>query len=152
MLERPRSITGSEMAGDLDLCRDALPALLDAAEALAKTLPYLEEHAVDTCYGAVMVEDPRDFHPDPDASTEEERARHRAACEAWDRGERPETPCGGIAECEITDRKTGEKRKTIGFVERKGFGQGTNTLRDPEAEDLRDRARRALSALAKGTP
>jgi hypothetical protein len=33
MLERPRSITGSEMAVDLDLCRDALPALLDAAEA-----------------------------------------------------------------------------------------------------------------------
>lgn len=41
-------------------------------------------------YGGFCGGDPRDFHPDPECSTEEERVHHKAACEAWDRGERPE--------------------------------------------------------------
>jgi hypothetical protein len=38
-------------------------------------------------YGNFYGGDPRDFRPDPEGSTPEERERHRLACEAADRGE-----------------------------------------------------------------
>ena len=40
-------------------------------------------------YGFFPGGDPRDFHPDPESSTDAERAQHKADCEAWARGERP---------------------------------------------------------------
>ena len=40
-------------------------------------------------YGFFCGGDPRKFHPDPECSTEAERAKHKADCEAWDRGEMP---------------------------------------------------------------
>jgi hypothetical protein len=39
--------------------------------------------------------DPHNFYPDPEASTEAERARHKADCEAWDRGEHTAVPISG---------------------------------------------------------
>ena len=39
-------------------------------------------------YGAYPGDDPRDFTPDPECSTEAERKAHREACASWDR-------CGG---------------------------------------------------------
>jgi hypothetical protein len=41
-------------------------------------------------YGFFCGGDPRRFYPDPEASTEAERAQHQADCEACDRGERPD--------------------------------------------------------------
>jgi hypothetical protein len=41
-------------------------------------------------YGFFCGGDPRRFYPDPEASTEAERAQHKADCEAWDRGEMPD--------------------------------------------------------------
>lgn len=37
-------------------------------------------------YGFFPGGDPRDFHPDEESSTEEERASHKAACERWNAG------------------------------------------------------------------
>jgi hypothetical protein len=44
----------------------------------------------DVGYGYYPGGDPRNFSPDPECSTDEERAKHKAACEAWDRGETPD--------------------------------------------------------------
>jgi hypothetical protein len=41
------------------------------------------------CYGFFPGGDPRHFMPDPECSTDAERAKHKVDCEAWDRGERP---------------------------------------------------------------
>jgi hypothetical protein len=40
-------------------------------------------------YGFFPGGDPRDFTPDPECSTDTERAQHKRDCEAWDRGECP---------------------------------------------------------------
>ena len=53
---------------------------------------FLALHAEDLNYGTFIGGDPRDFTPDPESSTEGERALHKAACEAWERVERPEPP------------------------------------------------------------
>jgi len=45
-------------------------------------------------YGPYMGGDPHTFTPDPQDSTEEERERHKRACEAWERGERRQFPAG----------------------------------------------------------
>lgn len=59
-------------------------------DALKKALSVLREVGFgEASYGGFHGGDPRDFHPDPECSTEDERARHRGACEAWNRGERP---------------------------------------------------------------
>lgn len=53
----------------------------------------------ETTYGPCPVgADPRAFWPDPECSTPEEREAHRAACAAWERGERPapEGPTCGV--------------------------------------------------------
>lgn len=42
-----------------------------------------------TGYGFFPGGDPRKFRPDPEASTDAERAKHKADCDAWDRGEMP---------------------------------------------------------------
>jgi hypothetical protein len=44
----------------------------------------------DFGYGYYPGGDPRKFSPDPECSTDEERARWKAACEAWNRGETPD--------------------------------------------------------------
>lgn len=41
-------------------------------------------------YGGYYGGDPRKFHPDEEVCSEAEIAAHKAACEAWNRGERPE--------------------------------------------------------------
>lgn len=44
---------------------------------------------MNTSYGGYYGGDPRKFHPDEEMCTAAEIAAHRAACAAWDRGERP---------------------------------------------------------------
>ncbi len=60
-------------------------------------------------YGAFPGGDPRNFEPDEDCSTEEERKAHKEACDAWSRGECPDvkpahemhhTPDGGFVHIE----------------------------------------------------
>ena len=45
-------------------------------------------------YGYFPGGDPRHFHPDAECCTEKEITAHKAACEAWDRGEQMECPPG----------------------------------------------------------
>jgi hypothetical protein len=95
----------------------------------------VEDLAEDQSYGGFLGGDPRDFDPDPECSTEEERATHKRDCEAMAAGGQAlmpssysweELPSGGIA-----------------HVARAGYGLGINTLRDPEMTKMRDEMRAA---------
>lgn len=77
-------------------------------------------------YGSFLGGDPRNFHPDPECSTDEEREAHRQACAAWDRGERPEIQ-GHIM---IRDPITGG---LVMHIARNSFGLGT-TIDEEENE------------------
>jgi len=55
---------------------------------------FLAQFVEQESYGAFPGGDPRLFHPDPECSTAREREAHRLACEAWERGERPEIEGG----------------------------------------------------------
>lgn len=46
-------------------------------------------------YGCFPGGDPRSFSPDEECCTPEELAKHKADCEAWDRGENPAVPISG---------------------------------------------------------
>lgn len=82
-------------------------------EAVRPHLDELRERSEQAHYGYPVVEDPHDFDPDREVCTAEEIANHKAACEAWDRGERDVAPhaCGNFAP--------------------RGWGMGAQTLRDP---------------------
>jgi len=43
-------------------------------------------HAYDWCYGLPLVEDPRDFYPDPYVTTQQQMTEHQSACIAADNG------------------------------------------------------------------
>jgi len=73
-----------------------LRALRDAVVAV---MPELRARSAEAHYGYPVVENPHDFDPDLECCTPEEIANHKAACEAWDRGERDVRPhmCGNAA-------------------------------------------------------
>jgi hypothetical protein len=125
--------------------------LLEAMRAaLVAALPVLEEAAETSMYGHYTGGDPRLFSPAEDECTPEEIAAHKAACEAWERGERPDIPhaCEPSREdIEITDKTTGEKTtiaKGTGLALYAPFGVGIQTWRDEEAMKARDLVRAAL--------
>jgi hypothetical protein len=60
--------------------------LLRAAR-LRAARPWIERAGEISGYGFYRPENPHNFHPDPESCTEEEIANHKAACEAWDRGD-----------------------------------------------------------------
>lgn len=119
-------------------------------QALRAALPLLEEAAESSIYGYYSGGDPRLFSPAEDECTPEEMAAHKAACEAWERGERPDIrkACEPNREpVEYTDKRTGEK-VTIpagtGLALYAPFGIGIQTYRDEEAMTVRDLVRAAL--------
>lgn len=75
---------------------DITRALIDA---LKRARSYVREASECPAYGFFPGggADPRRFTPDGENS-DEELAAHKAACEAWDRGERPEVKRSGRVE------------------------------------------------------
>lgn len=53
---------------------------------------WVEEAGTINGYGFYRPENPHDFSPDHESCTDEEVANHRAACEAWDRGDYKREP------------------------------------------------------------
>lgn len=49
--------------------------------------PFVEEAGTIQGYGFYRPENPHNFFPDPESCLDEEMAAHKAACEAWDRGD-----------------------------------------------------------------
>ncbi len=116
----------------------------EARTALERARPVIAFEAESVEYGPAFADDPRDFKPDPECSEEYERAAHKAACEAFERGEMVEIPrCytrvarnpeeaaavaktemeNGAAAVTVTDR--------IVHVNVQSWGLGTTTTRDP---------------------
>jgi hypothetical protein len=63
-------------------------------------------------YGFFPGGDPRQFHPDSEGQTEEEAAKHKAACAAWDAGKTTSEPDGVCI-------------PGVGFIDRCQFGLGS---------------------------
>lgn len=93
----------------------------------------------DQVYGSFIGGDPRDFSPDSECSTDEERAAHKADCAAWDRGERTYSVQHG----RVTTPLEGGGLVSASFA---GYGLGVNTLHDSLGGVL-ERARAALAAV-----
>ncbi len=104
--------------------------------------------------------DPRDFHPDSECCTPAEMAAHKAACEAWERGERPDPggphlPLGGDlpADAVAVLKVIGSGGDVVGgHVTVAHYGIGTHSYRDEDAEDVLDQIEAAISALSGGKP
>jgi len=117
-----------------DLTRDDL---LHAYEAMRRALeaarPFFEP---EPSYGTFHGGDPRLFSPDPDASTEQERASHAEDCAKWDAGEITERPVSGWNE-----------DGTI-HVTRSAYGLGIYQFDPPDNRATRELIDAALSAPA----
>ena len=97
-----------------------LIALLRAAK------PWIEQVGEISGYGFYRPENPHDFHPDPECCTDEEIANHRAACEAWDRGDYKREP-GSV---------TLRDEKTLVHITRAPWGIGSYSDMQEPAKDL----------------
>ena len=77
-------------------------------------------------YGFFPGGDPRRFFPDPEASTDAERAKHKADCEAWDRGDMPN----------VNDKAPHwtDKDGVVAHVTPAGYGLGVYDEDDDEDE------------------
>lgn len=139
--------------------RDLAHEMMKRVKGLGKVHPlvalraahlYFCAHAEEKWYGSFQGGDPRLFHPDPECSTEKDRANHQAACEAWEKGERTEFGPSPLNEEDITYvQKDGEERTIpagTAFVQSQVFGLGTVTQVDEEATGLRDMCGEALRA------
>lgn len=91
----------------------------------------------DTTYGYYPGGDPRNFHPDAESCTPAELERHKEACAAWDRGDRPDP---GGPHKPLPDG-------TPGHITVAHYGIGTYSMRDEDAEDVIDQLDAALAAL-----
>jgi hypothetical protein len=115
------------------------PSLSETVGELRELLYDLRREAEDTGYGYFPGGDPNTFTPDPECSTEEERARHKADCEAWKSGKRE-----GLTETRCQHFGDG---KVSGLVTPSGYGLGTYTLEDEQAKDWAERLERAIAQL-----
>jgi len=109
----------------------------EAIEELRELLSDIRVAAEDTHYGFFLGGDPNDFAPDPEASTEEERVRHKEACVAWPKVLHPAPHCtlGGTLAAAAP-----------------GFGFGTTVISDPRAEDWAERLERCIDRLERNEP
>ena len=125
-----REVRSTDVVGAIERLRKLRADLTAAEGAIALAKPYVAAAAEPQMgYGFFCGGDPREFHPDDDA-TDEERANHKTACEAAERGEM---------------RDADGKWVAPGIhVTRCQFGLGSYTMRDEEAEKVLA----ALSALS----
>ena len=116
------------MSGEvtITLPRDLATALLERAR----------EEAAFQSYGYFAGGDPRDFVCDPECSTDDDRAAHASACEAWNRGDAVVCP---------PSESTTIEGGTITHTTRAGYGLGTQTYRDPLWAALAGRLAEALA-------
>jgi hypothetical protein len=127
---------------------------VNLVDCLSATLAFLERIAapVET-YGFFGGGNPHEFRPDEE-NAPEEIAAHRGACEAWDRGDRPELPASGRTELvtiqEMPDGAGGTLPAHTGpaIVCGGSFGAGVYTYRDPEAVRLIAELKGLLAAPA----
>ena len=121
--------------------------------AMREALTFFEEWAEGQGYGCFPGGDPRRFAPDPKESTEAQRVAHRAACEAWNRGDCVQFE-GSMNLNEIRYTRIDGTKRVIpartAFVSSSVFGHGTIRWRDEEMVRARDGLRSALGCQPGG--
>jgi len=90
--------------------------------------PLVEEAGTIQGYGFYRPENPHHFSPDAESCSDEEMANHRAACEAWDRGDYKAEP--GSEFC------TDESGKVVAHILRAPWGIGSYTDIRGDVADL----------------
>lgn len=150
----------------LDALEEAGLRVVDAAEhdevraTLEAVRAFVPEDEEQETYGAFPGGDPREFTPDPESSTDEERAAHKAACDAWNAGDKIEIR-GGCGEVEVepdTELATAVDEIRGGAavatasrghvrVQLQTFGLGTYTYRDGQVVEMRARIADAIRAM-----
>ena len=102
-------------------------------------IPELEKIAEpQRVYGFFQGGDPRDFSPDAEASSEAERAAHKAACGAFT----ADKPLPGCCE-HVKD----DKGKMVMILTKAPFGLGINNYQDEDAARFLVMARAALEEI-----
>jgi hypothetical protein len=89
---------------------------------------WVEEAGTINGYGFYRPENPHNFSPDAESCSDEEMANHKAACEAWDRGDY-KAPQG-------SESFYGEKGELTMHILRAPWGIGSYTDMSDEAADL----------------
>lgn len=112
----------------------------DLRSAVAAVLSYLDAHAEGTGYGFARTDDPHDFHPDPDSCSEAEIAAHKAACDAYDRGEYKPSEQHGCVH---------EGNAIICYAP---WGVGTYVYRDPQFVEAAEFLRGVMTSEGFGDP
>lgn len=121
-----------------------------SAALLKRCLDYLvDQQRAGVSYGSFYGGDPRDFHPDPECSTDEERAAHEKDCAAWVAWD----AAGSIGDPPAASVRYGhgplpEGMKGEGHVTYAGYGLGTTTWHDEDLDALVE----ALHAEFPGVP
>ena len=124
--------------------------MADIREALLEVAEFLRGEAEVTGYGYSATEDPHDFTPDPECCTAEEIARHKAACDAWDRGEHiPVCMSDGSTSGTIIKRDDGS---AVVHCHRAGWGIGTYVFRDEWMVDAAERLTAMANEMPDGEP
>lgn len=77
----------AELARLREVEREQAARIAEVEALLLKVLNALLPLAEDTHYGHPFVSNPHDYHPDDECCSKKEIAAHRAACDAYDRGE-----------------------------------------------------------------
>lgn len=102
----------------------------------------LRNLAEQTGYGFFPGGDPRTFTPDPECSTESERAAWASDCERFERGEQIFTRTS----CYFERTDAG-----VNIVTPSGYGQGTYTMTDEELGSICERLDRIVSQMEAAT-
>ena len=108
----------------------AKATIAELREELRDLLDHVAAVALDQTYGPFSGGDPNEFAPDPECSTEEERALHASDCARWNAGQRDgltETRCEFAPEPGVIVRTPS------------GYGFGTTTRINEEVDEIRER-------------
>lgn len=95
----------------------------EEVDQLREVADRIRNFAEQTSYGYPCVEDPRDFSPDVDCCDESELEAHKAACAAWDAGDRVQRPPTHVA-------------FEGGHITQAPWGLGVSTYHDPDIQKL----------------
>lgn len=185
MTNREKPLTHAERVEEIrrwramdKACPQAVGDMLDAYDALraetsvkswrARLLREAADEIVamaepDQTYGHPLSSDPRLFKPDPECSTEAERAAHADALAAWERGQRPEVPPSWTSHPTRADAEAyangligkGAGAATIAegpggwavHCHAEGWGMGTSTHENVEASIAADYLRTLAASL-----
>jgi len=105
--------------------------------------PFIEQAGSIQGYGFYRPENPHNFFPDMDSCSEEEVANHKAACEAWDRGDYKAPEQGGWVHNERGD--------AVMHILTAPWGIGSYSDMMPKAADLLAAIDAALTSAAAQT-